>query len=190
MKSQKCLTCEFVNFANAEICKRCKRNLHSSAQPKNFRKLSTTCPSCNSSDTQSFEMAYKTGTSFGKVQTTSYNHELGLSVGSANTSHQTVLASNINPPTKPQENEIYFVILALVGSPWLIAMFITANNNDDKIYGFLFGGFCNFLTAIYILFSYKRWSKEINKKRVEYKSTLANWLRSWVCLRCGANWKI
>src|SRR5215213_4412547 len=190
MNSQKCSTCEFVNFADAKVCKRCKRNLHSSGQAKNFRKLSTVCPSCNSNDTQSFEMVYKTGTSFGKIQTVSYNHELGLSTGSANTSSQTILASNINPPIKPQENTIFVVIFTLIVAPWLIAIYISTNNSADRMYGFLFGCICTFLVTLFILIFYKRWSKEISKQRNEYKSAIANWLRTWICLRCGTTWKI
>ena len=187
MNSQKCSNCNFVNFANAEICKRCKQNLHCLTQKIDFDKSSTVCPKCNSNDTQSFQMAYQTGTSKGRVQTTSYNGELGVSIGSANVSSQTVLASKIQPPIEPKHDTFLGGII-IVGVTWLFAIYIAANGS--KMLGFIFGCLCTFLEIVFILAFYKRWARQASKAQDEYKSVIAIWLRSWICLRCGANWKV
>jgi len=184
MNSQRCSSCGFINFSNAEVCKRCNQNLHSSSQTKNFKKLSTVCPKCNSNHTQSFQMAYQTGTSVNGVQVTSFNSETGVSVSGGNASNQTLLASNVQPPIEPNQSIEFlaFFVLLLVFS--LVALVIAIQIS------ILIGVFSGCFTVLGLVGFYIWRSKEMNRKTEQYQLALNKWLKSWVCLRCGASWKV
>jgi hypothetical protein len=128
-------------------------------------------------------MAYETGTSFGKIQVTSLNFEAALSV-SGNSSNQTLLASKIKPPIEPsREAEIlaFFVLLLILS---VVAIIICAQ--VSVLIGVIFGCF-----SVLGLVGFYIWqSKQMNQKIEQYQAAFSKWLKSWVCLRCGASWKV
>lgn len=217
MNSQRCSNCGFTNFADADNCKKCKQNLQSSSQAKNLRGLSTVCPKCSSNDTQSFQMAYQTGTSMGRVQNTSYNYELGVSVSYANASNQTILANQLKPPIAPSDInnvisnssiKIYYAFAAfLIGGFFFLIIGGTFNRffpSEDPITGNIsysrtLAGLAIFILAMvgssilafwaFRKVPYKQ-SDEYKQAQRNYQKQIEHWTRSWICLRCGADWKV
>src|SRR4051812_31312937 len=78
-------------------------------------KFDTACPKCKSTDTQSFQMAYDSGTSSGVVRIASYSDPVGLTSTAGRVTSQTALAKKIAPPTKPSADAV-MVVSMLIGA--------------------------------------------------------------------------
>lgn len=176
----------------AENCKRCGNSLAISHQTQSLeqpvnnslqnyteQKLSTVCPKCSSNDTQSYPMAYQAGTSFGKIKTASYTFNVGATVTGGKISNQTILASKLNPPSQSFQGGLlslfFFVfvgfIVYAIFSPILYILGIVLG----------FGAFVFCVCCVCYL---------INTSQKPNQVEISQWGKSWICLRCGANWII
>lgn len=210
MTSLKCPNCSLVNFATVEICKRCGNHLTVSkpTSPQNVRQkqISTSCPDCASSDTQSFQMAYQTGTSSGNLSVATYNPHTGFGVGGGKTSNQTILANQVRPPVAPSNsgcaNVLAFCLLFLMvfSISWTLPVIIVgkiASVSAPNASGMITGAAAILfivpavVVAIYA-YSYLQKGSAENEKRylADYQNEIARWSKSWICLRCGCVWLI
>jgi phage FluMu protein Com len=214
MQSLKCPHCNLVNFTTDESCKRCKKTLtvfhqrqsinqlgNKSRQHFSQQKLSTVCPRCSSNDTQSFQMAYQIGTSIGTGNVATYNEELGVSVSSVSTSNQTILASQVKPPIEPNFTGALITVLLFVGVVFLGGSYIAGIgvpyccsfflSEMSLILLQLFVVILTFvISALILIFFFKSDSKTSKQIKDEYEININNWLKSWICLRCGTDWTL
>ena len=139
----------------------------------------TTCFKCQSDNTQSFEMVYNAGTSFGNINVNSYSSDEGFGFSGGSVSHQTVLASQLAPPEKPE-----WTIAQLIVIPALLLFGCFALWNFlGLIVAVVIGGGISFL-FLYLI------EREVKKKTPIYETAYARWKRAWICLRCGATWQL
>ena len=197
MQSLKCPQCNLVNFATAENCKRCGSSLVISHQtqplvkpaddfPQPFQQqtISTTCPRCNSTDSQSYPMAYQAGTSFGNIKAASYTFNVGATVTGGTVSNQTILANNLKPPTAPSSNNgCITTLLSCIIVIIVVNIFSAISSNLAALLGLVTLGFC-------IYYFNKSFSASEKVRGYEYQKAMAKWSRSWICLRCGASWTL
>jgi hypothetical protein len=198
MQSLKCSQCNLVNFANSENCKRCGYTLEDSYQTQSEesfteefvediprQKLATNCPRCDSNHTQSFQMAYQTGTSAGKLRIATYNAEIGIGVGSGNISNQTLLAGSLKPPIAPNSSASLAISLIVgIVSPFFLRPFLSEKwiilSSLLFISVPIFSGYLTF----------KLLTKDNAEKLKHFQSVLSCWSKSWICLKCGISWEL
>jgi len=192
MSSTKCPVCGLVNFAEAESCKRC----NASIRPRKVGEQgSTVCPKCNSEDTQSFQMAYKTGTTSGVIGMGTYS-DGGLGVTRGTVKSQSDLARSLKPPTNPAPN-VVIVLCVLVSAAILFLAFLVitfipfAVASSSVIWWTVGISFAAPLIAIGV--SYMTWQSrraELRAAEVAFRTAMHSWSHSWICLRCGGSWLI
>ncbi len=149
--------------------------------PKRKPASPTKCSKCDSNNTQSFEMAWQTGTSGGTIKAGTIGGGtagFGVASTSGKTSSQSLLAEQLAPPTPPTTNA-----LAVFGLP--VAGFIvgllqipilgTAPVVLLPLVGFVGG----------IVIS----QSQIKKAMPAFEKLYARWQRSWICLKCGHAWQ-
>ena len=197
MQSQKCPQCSLVNFSDDVNCKRCGLELKrspikkliqpnlKSAEQFQQEKFSTACPKCACADTQSYEMAYQTGTSSGRINTLSYNADVGFIGTGGTVTNRTMLASQVSPPVASDETVeilvgfVLSIILLTITSIFLFSVI--------GVLGFPLG----FVIIGGLVFGlYKLTKPTRQKNKLNYEQNIAKWSRSWICLRCGASWII
>jgi hypothetical protein len=186
MQSVKCASCGLTNFVSDTICKRCKNPLSAPVSAKSSNRISTVCPKCDSDSTQSFKMAYETGTSHGRVRMAGITEsgEIGLAGGGV--SSQSVLARSVRPPAK-----IDGTFFAIVGVVLVVAVFFLS-----AYIALVLGlGFWSILVGLVGaagagLIVNQSAGQTIKKADAEYENAIFRWTRSWICLRCGNSWLI
>jgi ribosomal protein L40E len=182
MSSIKCLSCGLVNFVTDETCKKCGSDLKS--QKRGKTQMSTSCRRCGSEHTQSFQMAYKTGTSHGVVAIVGSGGEgdLGLAGGISKT--QSVLADNLKPPAPPdgalKSAALIFLLVVLfnmvtIGLTFLVSWFVALPVGAA-------------VTIAVAVFGMSKAKNSKGEEQREFESAMKRWTRSWVCLKCGGTW--
>ena len=133
------------------------------------------CPNCESSNTRKFSIVYEQGTSHGKSE--------GFSDHSSyETEHvsQTPLAKRCSPPKFPEIGGfLSFIIFALS---------IYSAFKIYRVFDSLWIGIGAFILFIF-LFRIP-WELTIGaKKRKRYDAEYEDWKNSWVCLKCGNDFR-
>jgi predicted nucleic-acid-binding Zn-ribbon protein len=174
MSSKKCLSCGLVNFASDEICKKCGSDLMN-------QKLSTACPKCASDNTQSFEMAYQTGTSSAAM--IGISQPGGIAAGAGKSS--SALAKNVKPPEKESVGESIGII---------VAMIIVFNFLGVALM-VLVDPFVGIFAAIILtigggIFGVIKSGKGKAEKDRVFQVAMKRWRQSWICLKCGGTWMV
>jgi hypothetical protein len=128
------------------------------------------CPKCQSENTQTYRIAYASGTSSG----TGY-----ISGGySTNTSSQTPLAELCAPPIKKTAG--WLIVLLGIFLAYTLASVVGIPFKSGTI---TFAFFIGFLFAI--KFGY---SKTIGAKNSStYNDAFDYWSKRWICLKCGTS---
>jgi hypothetical protein len=137
------------------------------------------CPQCRSEQIQSFQMAYRAGTSQSSFYGSGHSFEAG-SVSVSGTSHnQTYLAGLTSPPSRPRPFLLAiiatFVIPFFSVMPLLMAYFISPFK-----FGIILLIDFGLVATVYVLcgiFAPVQWKK--------HRQRYAEWERAWICLRCG-----
>ena len=175
MKSKKCLACGLVNFASEELCKKCGSDLRN-------QKLSTACPSCTSDNTQSFQMAYQSGTTSGTLIGISERGGIGVAGGKS----QSVLAKSLKPPTADGslgEGIAYIFIMVVAFNVIGVALMVLI----DPVLGIFISIALTIAVGIFGVIKGRR-SKGENERN--FKLAMDRWRRSWICLKCGGTWLV
>jgi hypothetical protein len=180
MSSIKCFSCGLVNFASDEVCKKCGSDLK--AQKSGKQKLSTACPRCDSENTQSFQMAYQTGTS--KLLMIGISEGGGLGLGGGK--NQSALAKSVKPPEPPSSvgESIALIILLVVGFNILGAALMLL---IDPFIGIFVAVALTIAVAIFGAIK-SRSGKD--KGQRQFHLATDRWRRSWICLKCGGTWLV
>lgn len=191
--SVKCPQCDLVNFADAKTCKRCEAEIR---PLKRGEMRSTSCPKCKSEDTQSFQMAYQTGTSKGRINAGTYSEGGGFGMAGGAVSTQTMLAGKLKPPANAETfmwgivAVVVIVVMFLVtlGGTLVTEMVFTGTS---PLIAFLCSAGLGILAGVGVLFVLsKTEGPKIEKIRNEYEKAMHKWSHSWICLRCGKEWMI
>jgi hypothetical protein len=158
------------------------------------QKLNTACPKCNSSNTQSFEMAYQAGTTSGHVQVTSYSEGGGLGVTGGKVRNQSLLAAKVAPPNPPEGEVttgfISFLVAAVMASVASFVLYLAVALFGYDIIGKLVGVFSAIVFTIWWTFLIGNNTFSNRKIREEqYNSAMRQWKQGWICLRCGKDWQ-
>lgn len=185
MSSKKCPKCGLMNFAYADVCKRCGETsltedstdvstLSHSAKTVAANNKNNGCPQCQSEQTSSFEMVYMQGTTQGKLKATTYEFGEGFGVMGGKTSSQSVIAQKCTPPASPANLYGVSALVAVIG----FGMFLCSRSIAMLVgVGVIAAG----------IFYY---SQKQNKVLTEqHQLALLRWKRSWICLRCGSAWQ-
>ena len=203
MSSVKCNQCGLINWATEEKCKRCGNPIGDATPPLNSTDrgagkpaLLASCPRYHSENTQSFEMVYSSGTSKGSVAALSFDVDSGsvISTGGA-VSRQSNLAASVAPPLPPPMGANQIIVKGLIACltalvVGLMAWWATGYFLSADVATFIGVGL-----AIVIVIAGIAWGGYIEsvrhtKNMEEFKRVkLADWRRSWICLRCGHRWK-
>lgn len=142
--------------------------------------MSHNCPACHSESTQSFEMAYHSGTSQNNFSGSGYGFQAGNINISGTSYSQSNLAGYTSPPKRPSPFLLAiiltFVIPVLSFTPLVLAYFTSK---------FKFGLYIIIDIAL-ILAGYVFCALFLSPPAwAKYKEQLRGWKRSWICLRCG-----
>jgi uncharacterized membrane protein len=207
MSSVKCSQCGLINWASEEKCKRCSNLLNSPSVPNPHvpiahrgeskpASISAACPQCHSENTQSFEMVYSSGTSKGSITAFSFDVDTGavMSTGGA-LSRQSDLAASVTPPSPPLMGANQIIVkgllaclIAVVLVPvtwWATNLFLSRD----------LATFISAALAVILIIAGIGWGAYIESERHARnmenfrRGELAEWQRSWICLRCGHRWK-
>ena len=133
------------------------------------------CPICESSNTRKFSIVYEQGTSHGKSE--------GFSDHSSyETEHvtQTPLAKRCSPPKTP----VIGVFLGFI----IFVLSVFSAFKIGGISGSYWFGFGAFILSLFIFIIL--WERTIGaKKRKRYDAEYEDWKNSWVCLKCGNDFR-
>jgi hypothetical protein len=145
------------------------------------------CPSCDSDKTTTHRMAYLTST----TRSVSEGSSLGLTIpllGAASLSGgvtrgesltQGGLVELVSPPGEPLDHaKRTLLVFAFSAITSLILTVMT---------GFGFNGFLSFFVVIGGIIGVLNVLAE-GRDEDAYREMLDEWLRSWICLRCGRTW--
>jgi hypothetical protein len=188
MEPKKCPECHLVNFPDAKSCKRCKADMRPrrSGEPR-----STACPKCRSSDTQSFRMAYQTGTSKGSVRMGTYSEDGGFGLAGGNVSTQTMLAGNVQPPVDSSRTVLVAAVAFCSLAVFIIAVLLLNLFAPSSYLGLV--GFLLICPTASFGAGFLAWRSGIPKvlaAETELRKAMHKWSHSWICLRCGKDWVI
>jgi hypothetical protein len=191
MSSIQCPQCDLVNFADATACKRCKAELRKQGDPR-----STACPKCRSGDTQSFPMAYKTGTSTGRVQMGTYSDGGGFGMAGGTVTNQSILAKAMRPPANgASTREGIMLVLCIIFALGVAAVGMVFSQSliggTSPIVGIAAALFLAVCTAFGLGgLLYKVEGPKIASLKRQFELATHKWSHSWICLRCGKSWVI
>jgi hypothetical protein len=126
------------------------------------------CTSCGSEQTRKFSVVFEEGTTTGRSESLTGNEVEHFS--------QTPLAKKCSPPEAPKVGGF----LTLIGAFVSLVVALKVGN--------FFGGFsygvAGFVASMFVLFLV--WRAVIgNHNSAQYAIRLAEWRKSWVCLKCG-----
>ncbi|MBK7803114.1 MAG: hypothetical protein IPJ55_10720 [Chloracidobacterium sp.] len=153
---------------------------------------STNCPKCSSDDTQSFDMAHKSGSSSGLVIGVGTTHG-NLGVGGGYQKTKSGLAKQTEPPNEDSDvgSGIAFIFIAIfifnfVGSPLSLLLAWVLGRENWDLTSWLVGMFIGLVAAItFVVLARKYNDSQKTKVAAAYKVALMKWQHSWICLRCG-----
>ena len=149
-------------------------DIETEPRPPTGRRLpdpsSTTCPKCGSDDTRSFQLVYAEGTSQGRISAGSYTFGGGVTATSGRTNSQSLLAARTSPPVEPSPSVIGLAMLPLL----LLFLAVAINIVVSIVF-----------VALICVWLYRHYQP----KRRKYKEDIAEWSRSWMCIRCGHAWR-
>src|SRR5258706_2734731 len=136
----------------------------------------TDCPSCNASQTQRLEMAFRAGISNKRGTVVGFDLQGDVGLGSYGGTSQTGLSMSARPPARKPIGTVYFCafvigILIFAGLSWLVNFFL----GIVAVIGFIV--LIYFLTA-----------KDIKYNSEIQPQLLKRWQAAWICLRCGKKW--
>ncbi len=157
--------------------------------------ISYKCPSCNSENIQKASVLVSLGSKKLRATTVGVgggsggiNAGIGLSGGSITSE----LAAKLSPPIKPQAKPIslwkyiIFPSLLLLSANGVVTGFLS----NEIAGGIIFLG----LFALIIYYGYFRWIPSWKQKQIhqekEYTHALAQWEKTYFCLRCGSSFEI
>jgi hypothetical protein len=141
------------------------------------------CIKCESDNTATFAMVYKTGatrgTIDGKAKDVSFGIESAFSHTSikASTTTCSILVEEVAPPTKP--SGIAFV--AFLGGIILIILCQIVSSLSSPAVGIAL----LILSLTGIVWLAISWHRKLMKS---YRTRAAKWPNRWICLSCGAKW--
>ena len=153
------------------------------------------CPSCNSENIQKASVLVSLGSKKLRATTVGVgggsggiNAGIGLSGGSITSE----LASKLSPPIKPYPAKLirqwkyvaFPSVLLFIFSP---VFFLHAG---DTAAGFI--ALCSIVFSIYLGYFrwFPSWEQKQAKQEEEYSRALAQWERTFFCLRCGTSFEI
>ena len=142
--------------------------------------LQTNCPKCNSEKTQSFPMAYRSGTSSGRIVGVGLDVDGDLGFGHGMTSSQTHVAKLTSPPASKGDGEMLGIIAIVLVVPILVLIAGTA------IFSI---GLSIVMTLVAFVavaaFGYLRWKTKLPALQDAHRAAMLRWEQSWLCLKCG-----
>ena len=137
------------------------------------------CPRCRSESIQSFEMAYRSGTSRSSFSGAGYNFEVGSIDISGNSIQQTSLANLTSPPARPRP--FLLGIIAVFVIPFFSVMpLLVAYLTSSSKFALILLIDVVLITVVFVvcgLFAPAQWKK--------YRQRYTEWENFWICLRCG-----
>jgi hypothetical protein len=136
-------------------------------------------------------MAYKTGTTNGRVRMGTYSDGDGFGIAGGNVSTQTVLANNLKPPVDNAELALILVIAVCSIGVFILSILIFNIIGASSFLGLL--GFAVISPALAVCAGIMVWKSRkprlLAAKR-EFQKAMHKWSHSWICLRCGKSWVI
>lgn len=150
-----------------------------------------TCPNCRSTDAISFEMAHAAHTSTGIVNALSYNFEGDITATKATITSQSKLAERTAPPAKSYlvlRKAFWLAFAGFMVSCFVLPMFWEAYGTSKGLEGLCLLPFA--VAALLFFATRKLYAAEERNAEVEYIQALSDWKHRWICLRCGAEWKV
>ena len=138
----------------------------------------TDCPFCHSSNTMRCEMVLKSGSSKGTFAGLSLGGDGDVGTFGGGTSNQTLLAKTVEPPKEPS---IGCAWLFMIPGGFLLLSGMAAMTGKEPWIGFIVLLFGLFFTVLPLKASQQLHDKD----KPRYQKELADWKKSWLCLRCG-----
>lgn len=165
-----------------------------------------TCPSCDSNEVATKRMVHASGTSHGTSRSTHVGHAsagaFSATVTYRGTTHgvsfaQTRLAAACSPPTRARTAMPLLILLApfVVGAGNHLSLKITALQwsawSASWAFRDLIGAKSFFALGFLALFVLGVLREVTNRRynKSTYPMLLQRWYESWICLRCGAEFK-
>jgi hypothetical protein len=129
------------------------------------------CPKCTSDQTQTFKMAYVTGSA------SSQSDAPGVS---GNVNSQTSLAKLCAPPDDASISGFTLILFLLLSA---FLTYSLAEESDELLQAGL--EFLLYLVILLVIryFLYSKWA---NKTYIE---EIGKWSKKWICLKCGAEFE-
>lgn len=136
------------------------------------------CPKCNSNNTASFPMVYKS-------ESRSASGSVGVLPSHINS--QSLLAAQLSPPAMPEPNAASgFLLLFVVALCFIFFTGISAAVNPSLTAG---GAVVGLVVGVLAAVPVHRYFEKARKEKMKsWQKAFDVWSASWVCLRCGERW--
>lgn len=161
--------------------------------------MNTSCPKCNSENTQSFEMAHRAGSTSGFAVGAGVTSEGDIGVIPAYSRQRTGVAKLTEPPQKDaggagESLALIFIALVIFNVVSIVTVGLLSLVLDlafDSVSLWIVGLFIGLLASVaFGVFMWKRTEGQKGKVEAAYKAALMKWQHSWLCLKCGKTFYI